>query len=139
MKARSITFLKRVFSLDLPSACYVQRELKIVLFTEYLKNPIKETDLSGKISGLLYEVYLLLKMAKEEHQQAYSFFKFSVTTTRQETTSQETTPKETAPQEITPQETTGQETTTQENIPQENAPQEITPFSQIVVTISCRS
>lgn len=56
-KTRSITFKKHAFSLHFPSACYVQREFKIVLFTEYLKSPLKETGPSRKMSGLLDEVY----------------------------------------------------------------------------------
>lgn len=59
VKARSITFFKSVFSLNFPSACYVQRQFKIVLFTEYLKSPLKETDPPRKMSGLLEEVCLL--------------------------------------------------------------------------------
>lgn len=78
VKTRSITFLKSVFSLNVPVACYVQREFKIVLFTEYLKSPLKETDTCRKISGLLVELCLLLKRAKKEHQHAYGLLRFSV-------------------------------------------------------------
>lgn len=78
VKTRSITFFKSVFSLNVPVACYVQREFKIVLFTEYLKSPLKETDTCRKMSGLLVELCLLLKRAKKEHQHAYGLLRFSV-------------------------------------------------------------
>lgn len=81
MKARSTTLQKCVFSLNFPSACYVQREFKIVLFTEHLQSPLKDTDTSRKMDGLLDEVCFKKKKGKRASTCMQSFQIFSVITT----------------------------------------------------------